>query len=169
MPLFQNMPKIQELNDMGQRCLNLGNPKEALEFFDKVLSLDKKNIMALIKKGNILGKLGKYQEAILFYDLVLEQESGNVLALVNKGLSFHYLEMYDEAIRCYDKVLEIKPDSATALYNKSSSLIRQNNIAQGLEILKNVIKKDFSFRAKAKYDIDFQEIKHLTEFKKIIL
>ncbi len=63
---------IDELLISGQRCLNLGNPKEALQYFTKVLQVDPKNKIALVKKGNVLGKFGKYQEAIPFYDLTLE-------------------------------------------------------------------------------------------------
>ena len=44
-----------------------------------------------------------------------------------------------------------------------------NYINDGLEILKKVIKRDFSFKEKAAADIDFQEIKTNNEFKKIIL
>ncbi len=83
-------------------------------------------------------------------------------------MALHFLEKYDEAIECYNKVLEIKPDNVITLYNKSSSLIKKNKIAEGLQTLHKVVKIDYSFKAKAKYDIDFQEIRHLSEFKKII-
>jgi len=55
---------------MGQRCLNLGNPKEALSYFTKVLSLDPNHKKGLIKKGNVLGKIGKYQR--IFMSLTLK-------------------------------------------------------------------------------------------------
>ena len=63
----------------------------------------------------------------------------------------------------------MKPDSTTTLYNKASSLIRINKTQEGLKILEKIIKIDFSFKAKALHDIDFREIKHLNEFKKIVL
>ena len=159
---------IDEILISGQRCLNLGNPKEALQYFSKVLNIEPTNKKALVKKGNILGKLGKYQEAISFYDLTLDQDHSDVLALINKGLALHFLEKYDEAINCYDEVLQIKPNNVIALYNKSSSLIRKNKVKQGLKILQKAVKIDFSYKAKAKYDIDFHEIRHLNEFKKIV-
>ncbi len=64
--------------------------------------------------------------------------------------------------------LLIKPNNIIALYNKASSLIRKNNVKEGLEILKKVVRLDFSYKAKAKFDIDFEQISHLTEFKKMI-
>jgi len=160
---------VEELYNMGQRCLNLGNPKEALSYFTKVLSLDPNHKKGLVKKGNVLGKIGKYQQAISFYDRALKQDSDDVLALLNKGLALHFLERYDEAINCYDLVLHNKPNNTIALYNKSSSLINKNKIKEGIEILQKVVKLDYSYKAKARFDIDFQKISYLNEFKKLVL
>ena len=81
------MPEpIESLLKNGQTLLNLGNPKDALAYYDKVLEIDPKHITALLKKGNILGKLGRFDHAILCYDKVLVQEE-NLLAFLNKGLA----------------------------------------------------------------------------------
>ena len=66
-------------------------------------------------------------------------------------------------------VLGINPKSTTALYNKASSLVKIGRIGEGLQILGDVAKMDFSFKAKAKFDIDFAGIHKNNEFKKIIL
>ena len=160
---------IGDLLKRGQTLLNLGNPKEAMTIYSKILAQNPNHIEGLLKKGNILGKLARYEQAIIHYDKVLSQESENVLALLNKGLAHHYIGEYDIALVCYNKVLAIKPKNTTALYNKASSLVKSNKIKEGLDILSDVIKKDFSFKAKAKFDIDFQEIRKLNEFKEIIL
>ena len=101
--------------------------------------------------------------------MVLAQEQRNLLALLNKGLAHHYLGQYDIALECYDQVLEAKPQNTTALYNKASSLIKSGKIKEGLDVLSQVTKLDLSFKAKAKFDADFEEIKMLNEFKKITL
>ena len=160
---------VDELFDLGQRALNLGNPKEALGIFTQVLGIQPNHQKALIKKGNVLGKLGKYQQAIPFYDKALENDPNDLLALINKGLALHYLEKFDDALNFYEKALLQKPESTTILYNKASSLIRLNKIQEGLELLQYITKIDFSYKAKAKHDIDFHSIKHLNEFKKIVL
>ena len=163
------MVSIEDLLKQGQRDLNIGNPKEAMVSFEKILETQPNHIDALIKKGNILGKIGRYPQAIECYDMVLQQDKANILALVNKGLAHHYIEQYEAAIRCYDMVLEINHKSTTALYNKASSLVKLGIIDMCLQILGNVIKMDFSFKAKAKFDIDFVDIREHNEFKKIIL
>jgi len=148
---------------------NLGNFKKALDLFNKVIESEPCNITALIKKGNILGKFARYNDAILCYDKVLQIEPKNNLALINKGLALHYLGDFLNAISCYDLILITKPDSSLTLYNKASSLIRNNQISEGLEYLKNAIKLDFSCKYKARYDIDFEQVKKTPEFKKLVL
>jgi len=163
------MSEIDSLLKSGQTSLNLGNPKEALVFYEKVLAQVPHQIEALLKKGHILGKLARFEQAIVCYDAVLSQEKENLLALLNKGLAHHYIAQYEIALKCYDEVLNEKPQNTTALYNKASSLIKYGRTKEGLEILSQVVKLDFSFKAKAKFDIDFEEIQHLNEFKKLTL
>lgn len=148
---------------------NLGNFKKALILFEQVLQLEPLHSYALIKKGNILGKFGKYDYAIESYDKVLEMEPQNTLALVNKGLALHYLEKYDSAISCYNTILQTKPNNTIALYNKASSLIRQDRIKEGLEVLKETINLDYSYKYKARFDIDFAHLHKNNDFKQLVL
>ena len=158
---------IESLLNSGQTLMNLGNPKDALVIYDKILTQDPKHIVALLKKGHILGQLARYGDAIIQYDNVLSQEK-NLLALLNKGLAHHYLGQVDIALDCYEQVLKEKPKNPTTLYNKASSLIKSGKVLEGIEILSEVIKLDFSFKEKAKFDIEFEGIRKLNEFKKII-
>ena len=158
---------VVKLLDEGQSLLNLGNPKEAGIVYDKILSQEPNNIEALLKKGHILGKLARYQQAIIHYDKVLSQDNQNLLAWINKGLAHHFEKEYQIALDCYDKVLESKPNNITTLYNKASTLVKMQNVKEGLMVLEKAIKLDFSVKAKAKQDLDFQEIKILNEFKDI--
>ena len=88
------MSEIDSLLKNGQTSLNLGNPKEALTFYQKALDIEPRHIEALLKKGHILGKLARFDQAIACYDDVLSQEQGNLLALLNKGLAHHYISQY---------------------------------------------------------------------------
>ena len=152
----------------GQSLLNLGSPKEALEIYELILRDKPENIEALIKKGHILGMIGRYVEAIDIYDKILSIEKSNLIALLNKGLAHHYLEQYEISINCNDRVLQIKPQNTTALYNKASSLVKSNKIKEGLSILEKVIKLDSSFRSKARFDIDFENIRKTNGFKELM-
>lgn len=148
---------------------NLGNFKKALVLFEQVLQSEPFHVTALIKKGNILGKFAKYQDAIVCYDTALGVEPKNALGLINKGLALHYLQKYTEAITCYDMILQERPNNALTLYNKASSLVRDSQIAQGLEILRKAIELDFSCKYKARSDVDFESIRKTPEFKRLVL
>lgn len=163
------MSTADEIYNRGIIEFNVGNFKKALALFDKVLELEPLHLTALIKKGNILGKFGKYDDAIKYYDKVLRIEPENTLALINEGLALHYLEKYDSAIACYDKILQTKPNNAIALYNKASSLVRQNKVGEGFEVLQKTIKIDYSYKYKARFDIDFAHLQKNNDFKRLIL
>ena len=152
----------------GQSLLNLGNPKEALDIYEIILKDEPQNIEALIKKGHILGMIGRYAQAIDSYDRVLSLEKLNLIALLNKGLAHHYLKEYEISIKCNNKVLKIKPHNTTALYNKASSLVKSNKMEEGLGILAEAIKLDSSFKPKAKFDIDFEDIRKTNRFKELM-
>lgn len=158
---------IEKLLEEGQTLLNLGNPKKALIVYDKILLQDHENKEALLKKGHILGKLARFQQAIIHYDKVLAQDKQNLLAWLNKGLAHHFENEFQVALDCFNEVLESKPNNTTALYNKASTLVKMQNIREGLIVLEKAIELDFSIKAKAKQDLDFQEIKKLNEFKEI--
>ena len=160
---------FEEWLKKGQTLLNIGNLRDAMVIYDKILVKNPQQKEALLKKGNILGKLARYNHAIIHYDKIISQDKENILALINKGLAHHYLEQYDIAIKCYNTVLAIKPNNALTIYNKASSLVKSNQIEEGLQVLSDAIKLDLSYKIKAECDIDFKEIKKSNEFKKIIL
>jgi len=66
------MSKIQSLIEKGTRLLEGAKYDEALECFDKVLSLDPKNTHAWNQKGVALRSLGRYDEAIECFNRSLE-------------------------------------------------------------------------------------------------
>ncbi len=66
------MSKIQSLIEKGTRLLEDAKYDEALECFDKVLSLDPKNTRAWNQKGVALRSLGRYDEAIECFNRSLE-------------------------------------------------------------------------------------------------
>ena len=88
------------------------------------------------------------------------------MALLNKGLVHHYIGQYKIAMECFEKVLEVKPKNVTAPYNKASSLTKSGKIQDGIKILSYVIKLYSSFKNKAKFDINFQEIRKLNGFRR---
>ena len=138
--------------------------KIATDFLSKVKAKGKQAMSwfrDIVKKTRyaIPGKVGRKE-------LMSDRNIGEFLT---PKIGRMYLIQYDAALNCFEQVLSVKPQNTTALYNKASSLIKSGNVPDGLEILSQVIKLDFSFKAKAKFDLDFEEIKKLNEFRKITM
>ena len=64
--------EIHNLIEKGTRLLEDAKYDEALECFDKVLSLNQKNTHAWNQKGVALRSLGRYDEAIECFNKALE-------------------------------------------------------------------------------------------------
>ena len=63
--------EVPVLNGKGVSLNSLGKYNESIVYFDKVLAIDPKNVLALNEKGNAFGGLGNYTQAIANYDKAL--------------------------------------------------------------------------------------------------
>lgn len=156
---------LEFLYDIGLSHAKRGNPRDAIFYFDKVLSVEPEHTNALVHKGNALGKLGKYNDAITCYDKVLKNHPEHQIALINKGLAFHYLKKYDLAISFYDKILESDPQNANVLYHKSCSKSLQGKSEDSLMLLEKAIMLDSEYGIKAAGDLDFENLRKDKRFK----
>ena len=73
------LDEVAFLNNKGMSLNSLGKFNESITYFDKALSMDPKNIIALTQKANAFGGLGKYPEAITYYDKVLAIDPKNTM------------------------------------------------------------------------------------------
>ena len=71
------------------------------------LTIQPKNISALINKGTVLHTMEKYSEAISCYDIVLRLDERNTMAAVCKGLSLGEMGDITSAIKYFKKALSI--------------------------------------------------------------
>jgi tetratricopeptide (TPR) repeat protein len=67
-----NQSIVETLNDKGDSLNDLGRYEEAITYYDKALSIEPNDILALSNKGIALDDLGNYTEAIEYYDRSLE-------------------------------------------------------------------------------------------------
>ena len=71
------------------------------------LTIQPKNISALINKGTVLHTMEKYSEAISCYNIVLRLDARNTMAVVWKGLSLGEMGNIRSAIKYFKKALSI--------------------------------------------------------------
>lgn len=79
--------------------------EEALENFDRVLSMNPEITEAWNNRGVALFRLGRLDEAIDCYNKSLTLDAKNLDALRNKGLVLLSIGRLEEALECYNSVL----------------------------------------------------------------
>ncbi|WP_318509126.1 tetratricopeptide repeat protein [Bacillus sp. T3] len=94
----------------------LDEHEKAIEFTDKVLSLEKDQFEALFIKGTSLGELKHYDSAMGIFEKALELKKSYPLHY-NLGYINWLKKDYVSAIKHYNKCLEINPDYASAHLN----------------------------------------------------
>jgi len=67
------------------------NFPQAIEWYDKALSIDKDNVEALSKKGNALSSMYNFPEALESENKALSIDPNSVIALSNKGWTLYMM------------------------------------------------------------------------------
>src|SRR5829696_5637921 len=101
---------IEALYNKAHSLFVDGRLEEAVEAYDKALSIRPDYPEAWYYKGVTLYFLDRDEEAVEAYDKALEIKPDYPEAWFNKGSALMNLERYEDALEAYEKTLEIKPD-----------------------------------------------------------
>ncbi len=94
-------------NNLGVIYARQGNPREAIEHFDRALRLDPNHLHACMNKGSALVALGRYCEALGVFDRVLRAAPGNYHAHAQRGLICANVQRHAEALRHFAATLRL--------------------------------------------------------------
>jgi tetratricopeptide (TPR) repeat protein len=100
----------------------LGKHQNAIECYDKALSINPHYYMAWFGKGVAFNKLGKNKESLECIDKALDINSRDDGSWNSKGVALLELGRPDEALGCFDKALKINPRNEIAWRNKGNAL-----------------------------------------------
>ena len=100
------------------------------------------------------------------HSLALEPDTPEVLN--NRGLAYTTLKRYGEALADFQRVLELKPDDPHKLYNLAWLFSLWGKTGEALDYLEKTIDGDNKYREMAKTDKDFDNIRDVPRFKKLI-
>jgi len=125
--------QINPLIYKGLALYNQSNFTEALQYFDKALSIDPRNAEALNDKADALRKLGNNTEALKYYDKALDIDPKNPDALNDKGVAFENLGNNTEALKYYDKALDIDSRYIDSMNNKGIVSLNLKNYTKALK------------------------------------
>ena len=124
----------------GYVLLYGGNDRyeEAVESFDKAISLDPDNSFAWEFKAIALRSLGRYEEAIACYDKSMELDPLDYAAIYNRAVLLERLGKNEEALNYFDRALGFNPINSFVWYNKAIALRNLGRIREADEAVKIV-------------------------------
>ena len=109
---YNNKSKIFQLAFYYEKNKEL---TKAIEYFKKVLYLDKKNVDALLHIGYIYHSIKENVKAFKCFKQVLNLEKNNFLGFYGLGRLYQSLDNHNqEAINCFKSCLSINPESIKA-------------------------------------------------------
>ena len=82
--------------------------KSSLEYFNKVLKSDSKDLVVLNNVGVALFNIGRFNEAIKFFEKLSLFENNPLNTFRSLGITYKNIGNYEKAIECFLKVLKIK-------------------------------------------------------------
>jgi tetratricopeptide (TPR) repeat protein len=111
------------LNNRGIVLTEVGRHREAINDFDRAISLRPGFAGAFFNKANSLLLLGRPDETLVAYDKVLALKPDFAEAWLGRGNVFNYrLRRHADALAAYDKALTINSDLADAWFGRGEAL-----------------------------------------------
>ena len=129
--LILNNYNFEAINLMGVIKGMQNYHSEAKVFFEKLVKINSKDILANFNLAKTLSELNEDQEAIIYYKRAIELNKNYHDALCGYGMSLFKLNKFTEALEQYNYALNINPNSVVCLINKAILLnkINKNNEA----------------------------------------
>ena len=136
-------------NNLGNNLGNLrdqGKFEEAVEAYNKALSIKPDLAEVYNNLGNAFRDQDKFEEAIEAYNKALTIKPDYAEAYNNLGNAFRDRGKLEEAIEAYNKALSIKPDYAEAHNNLGNALQNQGKLDEASASYERavIIKPDFA-------------------------
>ena len=122
------MPKnnqIDELFQIANQNLKIGNYHDAKRYFEMILNIDKKNVFALYNLGIVFQELGDFERTIELYEKVLRLKPNNLEDVyLGLGIVFKTIGDYKKSLESYENAIRTNPEYFVA-YNNLGNLNKQ--------------------------------------------
>jgi tetratricopeptide (TPR) repeat protein len=134
-----------EYNNKAQSLLNLGRPKQALEWFEKVLQKVPDHVHAWYGMGRALVCLGSHKEALVCFDSALEASPDFVEALAAKASALRILGQVQQAQEIMDRAMELAPSDAMVWSFRANICAAAGDSASAMAAYDRAISLDDSY------------------------
>src|SRR5882757_993445 len=129
----------------GLLALEGGDSKQGIEWLERSLKINSKQVSAHSNLGNALLSIGRPAEALTSLRQALRLKPDYALALYNQGNALRELRQFRQALDSYERVLRLQPDDAQALNNKALVLLELGEPQQALAALERAVALDPRF------------------------
>jgi tetratricopeptide (TPR) repeat protein len=111
---------------------------------------------------------GLLELAISDYTRVIEADPKATYAYNRRGVAYLKLNKYQDAAQDFNEIIKIDSNFNLAYYNLACLYSLQKNVAKAIEYLELAFTKGYSDFDGLSKDTDFDNIKHTSEFKRLI-
>lgn len=99
----------EQHEQVGDGYVRRNNPEMALMHFNKAIEIDKTNLDARVKRGDLLVSQGLEEQALAEYNRVLEADSDHAIANEAAGCVYFRAGLFTEARTHLDKAVALNP------------------------------------------------------------
>jgi predicted O-linked N-acetylglucosamine transferase (SPINDLY family) len=104
------------LNAMGVLAGQSKDLRQAIQYFERAITVQPGNSGAHCNRGLALKQLGRPEAALACFDRAIELDPGSAIACYSRAETFRELGRTDEALADYDKAIVINPGFVYAYY-----------------------------------------------------
>jgi tetratricopeptide (TPR) repeat protein len=133
--LLEDPNHIDALFSQGKVLLKLGRTSEALERFNKVISIDNKVWVAHYLKADCYKKMELFEEAIIEYQIFFDSDSANYRYAGSRSICYYKLGKFDEALKDINSGLKNFPTDLLSYVERIQINVQLKNYS---EIIKDV-------------------------------
>jgi tetratricopeptide (TPR) repeat protein len=125
--------KARVNNNFGLVLFAEGKIKEAIDYYNKAISITPDYIYFYNNRGAAYAKLGQYQRAIEDYNQAIRLKPDHPGAYYNRGLAYADLGQYQLAIENFNSSIRLKLDNADAYNNLGTTYLKCGQYQQAIE------------------------------------
>ncbi|MFN8451351.1 MAG: tetratricopeptide repeat protein [Anaerolineae bacterium] len=134
--------EARELMDKGYSLTELGRYAEAVEAYDRAISLQPDYAWAWARKGRTQRLLERYPDALESYDEALRIQPRYAWAWKGRGMVLERLGRVPDALACYRTAADIDPVDVWNWYNQADALHNLGHEAEAIIALNKALEVD---------------------------
>ncbi len=133
--------ELKTLSILGHKMTKQGRYREAEEKYHQALTIDSKNVYALVGLGDLKRKTRRFEDAVSYYQKALEAEKDNKYALAGLGDAFRGLRKIDKALEQWMHYLSLSPNDYKVITRVADGFRRKGDLKESKKYYLKAVKK----------------------------